>query len=61
MTNLKNHEQIPDARVMHIVDGRAVDPRAYNWLERIFNFLIRPFAESWHHRTSAFAIRALSD
>ena len=56
MTNLKNHEQIPDARVMHIVDGKAVDPRAYNWLERVVNFLMRPFAESWHHRDLIAAI-----
>lgn len=56
MTNLKNHKQIPDARVMHIVDGKAVDPRAYNWLERIFNFLMRPFTESWHHRDLIAAI-----
>jgi lipopolysaccharide transport system permease protein len=56
MTNLKNHEQIPDARVMHIVDGKAVDPRAYNWLERVLNFLVRPFSESWHHRDLIAAI-----
>ena len=47
---------LPDRRVMHIIDGKSVDPRAYNWLERIVRFLIRPFVESWHHRDLIAAI-----
>ncbi len=56
MTNTNNQQHVPDARVMHIVDGKAVDPRDYNWLERILRFLARPFVESWHHRDLIAAI-----
>jgi homopolymeric O-antigen transport system permease protein len=56
MVNLNNRQQLPDAPVMHIVDGRAVEPRAYNWLERIVRFLLRPFVEAWHHRDLIGAI-----
>jgi lipopolysaccharide transport system permease protein len=56
MTNLNNKAPAPDARIMHIVDGRTVDPRAYNWLERIGLFLMRPFTEAWHHRDLIAAI-----
>lgn len=56
MTNLNNHQQIPDARVMHIVDGKTVEPRAYNWLERALRFLAQPFSASWHHRDLIAAI-----
>ena len=48
MVNLNNRQELPDAPVMHIVDGKAVEPRDYNWLERIVRFLIRPFVEAWH-------------
>lgn len=56
MTNLNNRPPLPDARVMHIVDGKSVDPRAYNWLERIVRFLLQPFVEGWHHRDLIAAI-----
>src|SRR5689334_15463972 len=56
MVNLNNRQELPDAPVMHIVDGKAVEPRAYNWLERIFRFLLRPFVEAWHHRDLIAAI-----
>lgn len=55
MTNL-NNRQLPDARIMHIVDGRTVDPKDYNWLQRVVRFLLRPFTESWHHRDLIAAI-----
>ena len=41
---------------MHIVDGRTVDPKDYNWLQRVVRFLLRPFTESWHHRDLIAAI-----
>ena len=41
---------------MHIVDGRTVDPKDYNRLQRIVRFLLRPFTESWHHRDLIAAI-----
>jgi lipopolysaccharide transport system permease protein len=53
---LNNRPPLPDARVMHIVDGKSVDPRAYNWLERIVRFLLQPFVEGWHHRDLIAAI-----
>jgi lipopolysaccharide transport system permease protein len=56
MTTTNNHQHAGDARVMHIVDGKAVDPRDYNWLERIGRFLIQPFSEAWHHRDLIAAI-----
>ena len=56
MVNLNNRQELPDAPVMHIVDGKAVEPRAYNWLERIVRFLLRPFVEAWHHRDLIAAI-----
>lgn len=56
MTNLNNRQQLPDARVMHIVDGKTVDPKDYNWVERAVRFLLRPFIESWHHRDLIAAI-----
>ena len=56
MTTSNDHQHVPDARVMHIVDGKAVDPRDYNWLERVLRFLAQPFAESWHHRDLIGAI-----
>jgi lipopolysaccharide transport system permease protein len=56
MTTSNDHQHVPDARVMHIVDGKAVDPRDYNWLERVLRFLAQPFAESWHHRDLIAAI-----
>jgi lipopolysaccharide transport system permease protein len=52
---LNNRQQLPDARVMHIVDGKTVEPR-YGWLERIVRFLVRPFVEAWHHRDLIGAI-----
>jgi homopolymeric O-antigen transport system permease protein len=55
MTNL-NNRQLPDARIMHIVDGRTVDPKDYNRLQRVVRFLLRPFTESWHHRDLIAAI-----
>jgi len=56
MTNLNNRQHIPDAPTMHIVDGKTVEPRDYNWLERLFRFLLRPFSEAWHHRDLIAAI-----
>src|SRR3954469_401887 len=56
MTNLNNHERLPDARIMHILDGKTVEPRDYNWLERIFRFMARPFVETWHHRDLIAAV-----
>ena len=56
MVNLNNRQELPDAPVMHIVDGKAVEPRDYNWLERIVRFLLRPFVEAWHHRDLIAAI-----
>ena len=56
MVNLNNRQELPDAPVMHFVDGKAVEPRAYNWLERIVRFLLRPFVEAWHHRDLIAAI-----
>ena len=63
MVNLNNRQELPDAPVMHIVDGKAVEPRDYNWLERIVRFLLRPFVEAWHHRDLITAIlrRELSE
>jgi lipopolysaccharide transport system permease protein len=55
MTNLNNRPQLPDARVMHIVDGKTVEPR-YGWLQRFARFLVRPFVEAWHHRDLIGAI-----
>src|SRR3954466_11004191 len=56
MVNLNNRQELPDAPIMHIVDGKAVEPRDYNWLERIVRFLLRPFVEAWHHRDLIGAI-----
>src|SRR6266542_5173520 len=56
MVNLNNRQELPDAPVMHIVDGKIVEPRDYNWLERIVRFLLRPFVEAWHHRDLIAAI-----
>jgi lipopolysaccharide transport system permease protein len=55
MANLNNRQQLPDTRVMHIVDGKTVEPR-YGWLQRIARFLVRPFVEAWHHRDLIGAI-----
>jgi lipopolysaccharide transport system permease protein len=55
MTNLNNPQHLPDTRVMHIVDGKTVEPR-YGWLARIGRFLVRPFVEAWHHRDLIGAI-----
>ena len=41
---------------MHIVDGQTVEPRKYNWLERLVRFLTRPFTDAWHHRDLIEAI-----
>lgn len=41
---------------MHIVDGKCVDPRDYNALQRVARFLVRPFVEGWHHRDLIAAI-----
>ena len=41
---------------MHIVDGKTVEPRDYNRLERTVRFLLRPFVEAWHHRDLIAAI-----
>lgn len=56
MTNLNNHERLPDARIMHILDGKTVEPRDYNWFERIVRFMARPFVETWHHRDLIAAV-----
>ncbi|CAN5885617.1 ABC transporter permease [soil metagenome] len=56
MTNLNNHERLPDARIMHILDGKTVEPRDYNWMERIVRFMARPFVETWHHRDLIAAV-----
>lgn len=41
---------------MHIVDGKTVEPRDYNWFERAHRFLARPFVDAWHHRDLIAAI-----
>ncbi len=41
---------------MHIVDGVTVEPRAYNWFEKLLRFLVRPFTDAWHHRDLIEAI-----
>ena len=46
----------PGGPIMHIVDGQTVEPRAYNWLERLARFLVRPFTDAWHHRDLIEAI-----
>jgi len=56
MTNVNDRQQLPDAPVMHILDGKTVEARDYNWLERAIRFLFRPFAEAWHHRDLIAAI-----
>jgi lipopolysaccharide transport system permease protein len=56
MTNLNNRPALPDARIMHIVDGKTVDPKAYNALQRVLRFMARPFTEGWHHRDLIAAI-----
>src|SRR4029453_10938921 len=55
MINLKIRQQVPDAPVMHIVDGKTVTPN-YSWFERTGRFLVRPFIDAWHHRDLIGAI-----
>lgn len=56
MTNLNNRQQCPDTPIMHIVDGEVVEPGDHNWLERALRFLVRPFADAWHHRDLIAAV-----
>jgi lipopolysaccharide transport system permease protein len=56
MVKLNKHQELLDAPLMHIVDGKTVEPRPYNWLERIVRFVLRPFVEAWHHRDLIEAI-----
>src|SRR5260221_4208557 len=56
MTYLKHHQRLPDGRVIDFDSGKSVAHRACNWLERIDRFLLRPFAERWHHRDLIAAI-----
>ena len=56
MTNLNSRQPPPDARIMHVVDGKTVEPKDYNWLERLVRFMTRPFTEAWHHRDLIGAI-----
>ena len=56
MTILKHNAPDPDAPIMHIVDGKTVEPRSYNWFERARRFLARPFVDGWHHRDLIAAV-----
>jgi lipopolysaccharide transport system permease protein len=56
MTTLNKRQPLTDAPVMHVVDGKIVEPKAYNGLERTVRFLLRPFNDTWHHRDLIAAI-----
>jgi lipopolysaccharide transport system permease protein len=56
MTNQLKRRPSHEDRIMHILDGETVEPRAYNWFEKLLRFLVRPFTDAWHHRDLIEAI-----
>jgi len=47
---------MPDAPILHVVDGKQVIPGHYNRLQRFVRFLLEPFTSAWHHRDLIVAI-----
>ena len=56
MTNLSPAQKKPDERVLHVIDGKTILAKDYNWLERVGRFLLEPFSGAWHHRDLILAI-----